>query len=301
MQPFLLHLIIVASFICMLCLPANAQDEAKALFPVEQNDRWGYIDKTGAIVWNIQAHATSGERVTSPDGKLIVSGGENQNLMMWDAQTGKLLWHLPPVEELQLPTPQEIAERKVEEQLAAEEEKQAEREVARLAPKVFITFDHYGEPTNPMETRIAETGRPDKSLSRQTREEATGVWLRLHNDSPLPINISTESIYLPGKERCGYQSVTGTFYKGLCEGAEIGIRVGVFDAKGKPVRYGFDFGGISMVPPKTSVLFSLPRDLLTEGRYVVIYYKFQKETAKDKVDDYGKEREIKVTESKLPQ
>ncbi|HEY6190580.1 MAG TPA: WG repeat-containing protein [Pyrinomonadaceae bacterium] len=258
--------------------------------------------KTGKLIREFEEGFSEDDHVAfSPDGKLIVSGGENQNLMLWDVQTGKLLWHLLPVEELHRPTPQEIAEQKVKDQLAAEEAKRAEREVARLAPKVFITFDHYGEPTNPMETRIAETGQPNKSLSRQIRKEATGVWLRLHNDSPLPINISTESIYLPGKERCGYQSVNGTFYNGLCEGAEIGIRVGVFDTRGKPVRYGFDFGGISVVPPKTSVLFSLPRDLLREGRYVVVYYKFQKETAKEKLDDYGKEREIKVTESKLPQ
>lgn len=69
----------------------------------------------------------------------------------------------------------------------------------------------------------------------------------------------------------------------------------MFDAQGKSARYGFDFGGISMIPPKTSVLFSLPRDLLRQGRYIVVYYKFQKETAKDKLDDYGKEREIKFT------
>lgn len=256
--------------------------------------------KTGKLIREFEEGFSEDDHVAfSPDGKLVVSGGENQNLMLWDAQTGKLLWHLLPVQELHRPTPQEIAKQKVKDQLAAEEAKRAEREVARLAPKVFITFDHYGEPTNPMETRIAETGRPNKSLSTQSKEEATGIWLRLHNDSPLPISISTESIYLPGKERCGYQGSAGTFYSGLCEGAEIGIRVGVFDARGKPVRYGFDFGGISMVPPKTSVLFSLPRDLLREGRYIVVYYRFQKEAAKDKLDDYGKGREIKFSEAKF--
>lgn len=256
--------------------------------------------KTGKLIREFEEGFSEDDQVAfSPDGKLIASGGENQNLLLWEVSTGKLLWHLLPVEETRRPTPAEIAEQNLKDRLAAEEAKRVEREVARLTPKVFITFDHYGEPTNPTETHIAETGQPDKSLSRQTKEEAAGVWLRLHNDSPLPVSISTESIYPPGKERCGYQSGTGAFYNGLCEGAEIGIRVGVFDARGKPVRYGFDFGGISLVPPRTSVLFSLSRGLLREGRSVVVYYKFMKENSKGELDGYGRGREIKLTGASL--
>jgi WD40 repeat protein len=256
--------------------------------------------KTGKLIREFEEGFSEDDQVDfSPDGKLVVSGGENQNILLWDVKTGKLFWHILPVEELHRSTPAEIAEQKLKEQRAAEEAERAEREVALLTQKVSITFDHYGEPTNPRETHIAETSQPNKSLSRQSKEEATGVWLRLRNDSTLPLSISTESIYLPGKERCGYQSTTGTFYNGLCEGAEIGIRIGVFDVKGKRIPYSFDFSGISMVPPKTSVLFSIPRNLLKEGRSIVVYYKFLKETTKDKLDDYGKEREIKFTESRL--
>ena len=176
----------------------------------------------------------------SPDSRTVVSGGENQNLLLWDVQTGRLLWHVLPVEEVHKPTAEEVAEQRRKESFAAEEERRAEREVATLAPKVFITFDHYGEPTDPMKTRRAETDRPDKSLSRQTRTEATGIWLRLHNDSPLLISLSTESVYLPGGEGCGYRTES-SFYGGLCEGAEIGIRFGVLNRSGNPVPYGFDF------------------------------------------------------------
>lgn len=236
----------------------------------------------------------------SPDGKRFASGGENQNIIVWDVQTGKRLWNILPVREKYRPTPEEVAEQNLENQHAEEEAKRIEQEVAASAPKVFVTFEHYGEPTNMMETRIAETGKPNKSLSKQNEANATGIWLRLHNDSPLPISMFTESMYLPGKDRCGYSSSKGKFYYGLCEGAEIGIQFSVRDASGKPLRYGFDFGSISMLPPKTSVLFSLPRELLKDGRSIIIGYKFLKENQKSKLDDYGERREIKFTEANLP-
>lgn len=234
----------------------------------------------------------------SPDGKRLASGGGNQNIIMWDARTGGRLWQALPVEGRYRPAPEEEAEQKHEAERAAAEAKRTEQEVASPAPNVFVTFDHYGAPTDARETRIAETGKPDKSLTRQNREDATGVWLRLHNDSPLPVSISTESVYLPGAVRCGFQTER-RFYYGLCEGAEVGIRVGVRDARGKPLPYGFDFGGISMVPPKTSVLFSLPRALLKEGRSVVVHFRFMKESAKGKLEDYGEGCEFKFTESLL--
>jgi len=77
------------------------------------------------------------------------------------------------------------------------------------------------------------------------------------------------------------------------------IRFAVLDANGKPLRYGFDFGGISMLPPNTSVLFSVPRELLREGRSIVVTYKFLNQNAKGKLEEYGKEREITFSEANL--
>jgi WD40 repeat protein len=236
----------------------------------------------------------------SPDGQRFASGGENQNIVMWDVKSGKRLWHLLPVKEKHRPTPEETAEQKLEAQRAEEEAERIEQEVAALAANVSISFEHYGEPNNPAEMHLAETGQPNKSLDKQSKEEATGIWLRLHNDSPLPISLFTESIYLPSKEHCGYQPSAKKFYYGLCEGAEIGIRFSVFDANGKSVRYGFDFGAETMLPPKTSALFSLPRGLLKDGHYIVVSFTFLKGNAKGKLDEYGKSREIKFTEAGLP-
>ena len=235
----------------------------------------------------------------SPDGTRLTSGGDNQNIIMWDVKSGKRLWHILPIRERHRPTAVEIADQKRAAALKAANERRAEEDTQRLKNHVFITFSHFGQPTDPGETRLAETGRPNKSLSKQSDTQATGIWLRLLNASRLPINLSTESVYLPGKQKCGYQTSQGRFFYGLCERAEIGIRFAVLDVNGKPLRYGFDFGGISMLPPNTSVVFSLPREILREGRSIVVSYKFLNVNAKGKLEEYGKEREITFSEADL--
>ncbi|HKG13304.1 MAG TPA: WD40 repeat domain-containing protein, partial [Pyrinomonadaceae bacterium] len=256
--------------------------------------------KSGKPLLELDGGSSSDDALAfSPDGRLIASGGGNQNIIMWDAQTGRRLWHILPVKETYRPTPEETAAAQLESQRAAEEKERAEEEVTRLAPKVFVTFDHYGEPRDPGQSRIVETGKPDKSLKKQGKAEATGVWLRIHNDSALPVTLSTESTYLPRGEECGYKSAE-RFYDGLCQGAEIGIRVGVLDAKGEPVPYGFDFGGVSILPPRTSVLFSLPLGLLKDGRTIVVGYRFMKEDEGGRLKEYGEGRETKLTAALLP-
>ena len=235
----------------------------------------------------------------SHDGTRLASGGDNQNIIMWDVKTGARLWHILPVRELYRATATEIAEQKQAAALSAAKEKIAERDTERLSHRVFIKFSHFGEVTDPGETRIAETGRPNTSLIRRDESEATGIWLRLHNNSRLPINLWTESIFLPTDEKCGYRTSTGKFFNGLCESSEFGIRFSVFDAKGNPVRYGFDFGGISMLPPNTSMLFSVPRELLREGRSIVVRYQFLNEDVKGKLVEYAKQRELRFTERNL--
>jgi len=53
------------------------------------------------------------------------------------------------------------------------------------------------------------------------------------------------------------------------------------------------------VPPNTSVLFSLPRELLREGRSIIVRYQFLNEDGKGKLVDYAKERELRLTETDL--
>jgi WD40 repeat protein len=235
----------------------------------------------------------------SPDGTRLASGGENQNIIMWDVKTGARLWHILPIRERYRPTATEIAEQKQAAALAAAKEKVAAQDAERLSRGVFLEFSHFGEATDPRETRIAETGIPNTSLIRRDESDATGIWLRLHNNSRLPIKLSTESIFIPTGKNCGYRTSTGKFFNGLCESSEFGIRFSVLDAKGNPVRYGFDFGGITMLPPNTSVLFSVPRELLREGRSIVVWYQFLNEGAKGKLADYAKERELRFAERNL--
>lgn len=261
------------------------------------------------LLWNVSSgkllrefdggYSSDDALAFSPDGARLASGGDNQNIIMWDVKSCKRLWHILPIRERYRPTAEETADQKHAAALKAADERRAEQDTQRLKNGVFITFSHFGEPTDPGETRLAETGRPNKSLSQQSDTLATGIWLRLLNASRLPINLSTESIYLPTKKKCGYQTGQGKFFYGLCEGAEIGIRFSVLDTNGKPLRYGFDFGGISMVPPNTSVVFSVPRELLREGRSIVVSYKFLNVNSKGKLEEYGKEREITLSEANL--
>ncbi|MEA2205750.1 MAG: hypothetical protein QOE77_2526 [Blastocatellia bacterium] len=237
--------------------------------------------------------------VFSPDGTRLASGGDNQNIIMWDVQSGRRVWHMLPVRELQQPTAAEIAGQKRALLLAAADARRAAADTRRLSKNVFLTFSHFGDPADSGEARLAETGRPDKSLVRRAEAEATGIWLRLHNNSRLPIKLSTDSIYFPTSKKCGYQTRPGKFFGGLCEGAEIGIRFAVVDGNGKPLRYGFDFGGLSMLPPNTSVVFSLPRELLHAKRSIVIRYTFQHGNSKGKLVDYGKPRELMFSETNL--
>jgi hypothetical protein len=70
----------------------------------------------------------------------------------------------------------------------------------------------------------------------------------------------------------------------------------VVDAKENPVRYGFDFGGLSTLPPNTSVIFSVPVELLRGGRRVFVSYNFAAENATGELEQYGKARELRLSE-----
>ena len=139
------------------------------------------------------------------------------------------------------------------------------------------------------------------SLMRRDEADATGIWLILRNDSRLPIYLSTDSIYIRSGSKCGYQSSRNKFFAGLCDGSEIGMKFSVLDANGNPVRYGTDVSGKSMLPPNTSVLFSVPRQLLKEGRTIRIRYYFVEDDERGKLQYHGKERHLVLSESELGQ
>ena len=145
-----------------------------------------------------------------------------------------------------------------------------------------------------------EPARPHRKPKVQSARTASGVWLRFHNDSHLPITFSTDSLYLDRVGKCGYKTSAGKFFEGLCDGTEVSIQYGIHDADGKPIPWGVDFGAISMLPPGASVVFSVRRAHLENGRSIRILYSYQKEGEKRKLENYGSEHWVYFKSSDLP-
>ena len=144
---------------------------------------------------------------------------------------------------------------------------EADKEIASWKQPVTITFEHFGDAKNPLEQRMGESGAVDTSLVRKSAADADGVWLRLRNNSPLPISFRTDSMYLPRPECKG----------GLCDGAEVSIQYQIEEASGKAVPYGMDMSFMSVLAPGASVLFSVRKDHLQNRRTVFISYSYLKE------------------------
>lgn len=176
--------------------------------------------------------------------------------------------------------------------------KQADIDLPRLVDNVFVTFEHYGDMTDPGELRMAESSQPSRSKVSKDRKDATAVWLRLHNESSLPITIPTQSMYLPDS-KCFYQFPSGPKVNGLCDNSEIYVWHGLENKKGESLRYGFDFGSSATLLPKTSVLFPVPLSILKDGNAIRFRYRFLNANS-EKVEDYGESVTIKFREGDIP-
>jgi len=244
----------------------------------------------------------------SPDGKSLAAGGRNQNLFVFEVASGKNLWQLIP----------DYQESKLEKRLIAEKEarletlkaadyerdKQAAIETEKYKDQVYITFAHYGDMTNPGELRMMESSAPKLSTVKKPAAEATAIWLRLHNDSPLPVRIPTQSMYLP-QPKCFHQFPSGLKLNGLCDGSEVAIWFGLEDKNGNSVPFGFDFGSAAVLLPKASVLFAVPRDLLEDGRAIRFKFTFQNEGGRTGTGvlsplDYGTPKPVRFRQADLP-
>lgn len=235
----------------------------------------------------------------SPDGKTFFIGGDNQDLLLYDTVTGKKLWQLLPSFQPGELEQKLVAERDLRiaklKEVTARRDKQAALDVAKYRSKVYLTFEHYGDMSDPGEKKMAESDQPKESKAAKAAGESNAAWLRLHNDSPLPIQIPTESMYILSTGKCFHLFSNGEKMNGLCNNREISVWFGVKDRSGKDVPYGFDFGSSVVLLPGTSVLFPVPLSILQKGNSVVFDYSFQNVKASENDDewDYGKEIELK--------
>jgi WD40 repeat protein len=260
--------------------------------------------KTGKLIRQFKQPFSEDDQVAfSPNGERVVSGGENGNVMLWDVQTGKLIWSVIPIDwEAEKRAEEEAQnEAKAAAILEATRKKKirdADKETAAWEKHVTITFEHFGEPINSLEQRMMENGEPNKSLIKASAADAQGVWLRLSNNSPMPISFRTDSFYLR-RPNCGVKLSNGANGPGLCEGMEISIQYRVEEADGRRVPFGLDLGSESVLPPGASVLFSVARVHLKNGRTILISYSYLKENEKHTLDEYGTAHRVVFRSSQL--
>lgn len=245
----------------------------------------------------------------SDDGELFAEGGSWGNaiirvteirepLKSRDLKGGKILPYVGTDLESKLEASR-AKQRRILSDAKAKRDKQALLDTESFKEQVYVAFDHYGEITDPGQLRILESDEPNKSKVRKTSETASAIWLRLHNDSPLPIKIPTQSMYLPNS-KCSFEFSNGRKTLGLCDNREIAVWFGLEDKQGKTIPYGFDFGSAVILLPRTSALFGVPRDILRNGNAIRFAFKFQKDDGPDKVSDYGPERKLKFRQSEIP-
>ncbi|HZH31772.1 MAG TPA: PQQ-binding-like beta-propeller repeat protein [Pyrinomonadaceae bacterium] len=248
----------------------------------------------------------------SRDGSLFAEGGSygDAAIKITDTKTGKS-WslggrsskqRLPPYQpgELERRLTKEKEQRQaILNEAKVRRDKQAAIDTKKFGKQVYITFEHYGEMTDPGQQRMVESGEPSKSKAKKSAGDADAIWLRLHNDSPLPIKIPTQSMYLPNP-KCFHEFPNGRKILGLCNDREISIWHGLENKNGKQIPYGFDFGSSAILLPKTSILFAVSRAVLKNGNAIRFGFTFQKETRGNKVEDYGTDINLKFRESDLP-
>jgi WD40 repeat protein len=265
---------------------------------------------TGWQLWNVEGNSPIREfdlgysvynRVAfEPDGKRFITGGEGQNIFMFDLESGKTIWSLFPIDQDEFEAKKAREARRVAfVNRNKENARLADIENAPYADKVYITFDHYGDMTPLGEQRIAESDTPNKSKIKKSAADATAIWLRLHNDSPLPVSVPTQSMYLPNR-KCFHQFPDGQKLFGLCDNREISVWLGLEDKDGESIPYGFDFGSSVILLPGKSALFAVNREILRNGNTIRFSFTFQNSIEGKKTENYGTEKVLKFRESDLP-
>jgi hypothetical protein len=135
-------------------------------------------------------------------------------------------------------------------------------------PIIYISFEKFGKAIDPMSERMAEGGD-----SARSKEKGKDVWLRLHNNSKFAISFRTDSLYV-GKRVLVYQSSDGSKILSLVDGAEVSLRYEIQDKDGCGIAYGSDMSWKSWLAPGRSVLFSVRREHLSNGRMIYVDFNY---------------------------
>lgn len=179
-----------------------------------------------------------------------------------------------------------MTEIKRREQFAA----RADTENQERIKKITAKFSHYGDAESFWDQKIAESGKPNKSKIRLPKAKATVAWFTLRNDSDLPISIDTNSMML-SDPKC----------KGLCNGAEISSRYVVELKNGGTAVNGIDMYSSTVLPPKTTVYFSVLLEHFSDSKAIYLGFTFQKDNPEDeRSNDYGTEQKFYLRESLFP-
>ncbi len=156
--------------------------------------------------------------------------------------------------------------------------------------KITAKFSHYGDAESFWDQKIAESGAANKSKLKLPKEKAKVAWFTLTNDADLPVSIETNS------------SIFNPKCQGLCGGAEISSRYVLELSSGETRVNGFDFFSNTILPPKTTVYFSVSLEHFAASKAIYLGYTFQKNNADDeRSNDYGTERKLYLPrETDLP-
>ncbi|HEV2829914.1 MAG TPA: hypothetical protein VGW76_20100 [Pyrinomonadaceae bacterium] len=178
----------------------------------------------------------------------------------------------------------------------AQHDKQAITETESFKTFVYVTVDHYGDVRNAHDDLLVINSDESKKKIFKGAEKGT-IWLRLHNDSPLPFSVPSR--YFPART-CFYEFPTGQKIFGLCNNQKIAIWYHEESNKRLPIPRAFDFGFDLVVLPKTSVLFAVPLEVLKKGNAIRFDFTFKKDNSDSETGDYGTPKTLRFRESDLP-
>ena len=228
----------------------------------------------------------------SPDGRTIAVGGGNQNLMLIDVPSGKIVFQLLPdyqMNELEKRLDKEFwtAYKNIEKR-RRDREKEGKAYSEANKNKIKVTFSHFGKAESFWDKKLAETGIAEESKLKLSRETASVAWFIIKNDSSLAVRIDTNSSYFD--PRC----------KGLCDGSEVSLRYTIEGENGEIRTNGIDVYAISLIPSGRRVMFPVRIEDFAEGK-IKFSIRFDKLNPDNpEASSFGGSQWIDIEEGLLP-